>query len=186
MGSVISLGTPMEPDLRAALLVLALLAAAWVGAWLARRWRRFRMERRFARGREGERLAREFLEAAGFRVTGTQASREVLVVVDEVPRTVEVIADFLAVRRGRDCLIEVKTGGQAPDPLYSPTRRQLLEYALAFPGRELHLLDMDARRLHRVRFPSLTPARGPWRAWTAGLAAGAAAGLAAGLFLRLT
>lgn len=166
----------MPPELRLVLIALALLAAAWLGARLAALWRRFWMARRFARGREGERDAEGFLKSLGHRVLQSQASRQVMVLVDGLPATAEVIADYLTVKDGRACLVEVKTGAQAVDPLYSPTRRQLLEYSLAFPDHALFLLDMEARALRRIEFRSA--ARGSsWRTGLLWLLAGIGVGI---------
>lgn len=143
----------MSPELRLVLIILALLAAAWLGAKLAALWRRFWMARRFARGRTGEHDAKGVLESLGYRILQSQASRQVPVLVDGKPQMAEVIADYLTAKNGRACLIEVKTGAQAVDPLYAPTRRQLLEYTLAFPDYTLFLLDMEARALKRIEFP---------------------------------
>ena len=66
---------------------------------------------------------------------------------------IEVRVDFLATRKGRPCVIEVKTGELAPNPRHGPTRRQLLEYSLLFPEREIYLLDMSKGVAHRIEFP---------------------------------
>lgn len=178
-----SAATPQAWQLLLAAAVI--LAAVCFGFWLARRWSRYRMRRRFARGKRAEADAAKYLESEGYRIVDVQANRIVDVVVDGWPQRVEVVADILAVKGGRHCVIEVKTGDKAVDPLYPPTRRQLLEYRLAFGPCDLMLLDMEAGEEHFVRFPALSRSepRSPAKWIAIALAVGLAAGFLAARFL---
>jgi hypothetical protein len=132
----------------AAVLLGALLYHRCWGA-LDRRQRR----RRWRRAQRGEAGADAILRRAGGAVTGAQVRGGYELVVDGAPQRVEVIPDRILRRRGRRVVAEVKTGAKGPDPLYEPTRRQLLEYALAFEVSEIWLVDMETEQIRRVRFP---------------------------------
>jgi len=113
-------------------------------------------ERRFARARRLEREARRVLSRSGYQVDRRRVRRRVWLEVDGREEGFVVEADYL-VRGLRDELLvaEVKTGARAPDPTYTPTRRQLLEYDLAFAEAEgLLLVDMEREKVETIRFPS--------------------------------
>lgn len=173
----------LPPKAVAAVSIVLLALAVWLGAWAASRWRRLRAAWRMALGRGAEKAAEAWLKREGFAIVEAQARRRVEFTVDGAPESAEVFADYIVEKEGVEYLVEVKAGETAPDPAYPPTRRQMLEYALAFGNRNLILLDMEAEEMHRIEFPSLEP-RGaslPWR-WLAGAFA---AGLASGLWLFL-
>ena len=81
--------------------------------------------------------------------------------VDGKPVSFEVELDYLVLDlRDRKLVAEVKTGSAAPDPVYIPTRRQLLEYAVLFPEAVgLLLVDMERAAVLETEFPALTALR---------------------------
>ncbi len=91
------------------------------------------------------------------------------------PRRSEVEADLLVSRAGQRYVVEVKTG-RGTRPTKRDTRRQLLEYTLAYDVDGVLLLDADADTLHRVEFPT---GRGRPANRIAWFIAGVAVGLAA-------
>ena len=151
---------------------------------------RSRVARRRARvARDGEVAAVELLAAAGFEVTATQAVHAWSLTVDGEPHEASLRCDYLADRDGERWVAEVKTGGEAPRLGNAATRRQLLEYQVAYGAVGVALVDATTGVVHEVRFelaptaaltvppPALVaPARWPWLA--AGLIAGAAAAAA--------
>ena len=68
-------------------------------------------------------------------------------------------ADLLVERDGRLYVADVKSGALATDPTLPATRRQLLEYLLAYEVDGALLVDMEARQIREVVFPALTPPR---------------------------
>jgi len=120
--------------------------------WLSRLWRRRVLRARRDRGRRGEVEAVQVLTDAGYRIVEDQASRSVTLEVDGATRPYRLRPDYLVQRAGRRYVAEVKTGKKAPDPLYTPTRRQLLEYQVCFPDHGLLLVDMETRRVHQIRW----------------------------------
>ena len=135
----------------------------------ARRWA---LIRRVRRARRGELEAESLLAAEGFRIVDRQVRARVQYVVDGTAREAEVVADLLVERRGRRFVAEVKTGERAPDPLARPTRRQLLEYAHAFDGAGVLLVDAEAGVVRTIEVPGRRPAATPWPWLALGVAVG--------------
>lgn len=96
---------------------------------------------------------------------------------DGAPVDLELRADRIVARRRRRFVAEVKSGTRAPRIAHGPTRRQLLEYRLAFDVDGMLLVDPDRGIAHEVTFPPLPdrsrPAGAPWL--IAGVAIGAVA-----------
>jgi hypothetical protein len=166
----------LPPD---ALLILAAAAAAIalvqtlriaVRAWLVRRRLRGARER----GAAGEVRAEALLKRMGFAILGRQVAARYGLGVDGAEMPVDLRADFVVARGGRCYVAEVKTGTFAPRLETAATRRQLLEYRVAFAVDGVLLVDAEAGRVHRVEFPLPPSPRAPSRlAW---LLAGAACG----------
>jgi Holliday junction resolvase-like predicted endonuclease len=112
-------------------------------------------KRRVHRAQQGERQAVALLQAAGYRVLEQQLRGRWWIEVDGEQHPVDVIADLLVERDGWSYIAEVKTGELATDPTRPATRRQLLEYLLAFEPDGLLLVDMDQGTIHDIGFPGL-------------------------------
>ncbi|MFT3921180.1 MAG: PD-(D/E)XK nuclease family protein [Myxococcales bacterium] len=150
-------------------LVLA-LALLWLGARANASWQRLtqrRAGRRYnERGQAGERRAEQLLRAAGYRVRARRITRSYALEVDGQREQVQLIADLVVERNGQAWVAEVKTGDQAPRLGHSDTRRQMLEYQLAFAVPGVLLVDAEAGEIREVCFPLLTTNgsnRGRWR-----------------------
>jgi Holliday junction resolvase len=134
-----------------------------LGGLLAQKLARLRERRRGraynVRGQRGERAAERLLEAHGYTLIARQIETHYPVAVDGDTVEVMLHADFL-VARGRERLVaEVKTGRNAPRFQHAETRRQLLEYQLAFGVDSVLLVDVEAALLREVRFPLPEPTR---------------------------
>lgn len=146
--------TAVPHDVLVVALGLAIVAvlAQVVAARLAR-WSRSRRARvRAARAGAGEREAAHLLTSAGYDVEASQVSLAYDVVVDGAPLAVPLRADYLVRREGRRYVAEVKTGEVAPRLATAATRRQLLEYLVAFDVDGVLLVDAEAGAVHEVRF----------------------------------
>lgn len=106
-----------------------------------------------ARRAEGE--AEELLVRAGFTILERQVHATLRMEIDGQLIEVAARADVLVERDGLLLVAEVKSGFFAPDPTLPATRRQLLEYLIAFEVDGVVLVDMQARRVHDVVFPDL-------------------------------
>jgi hypothetical protein len=157
-------------ELFAVVAAIAIIHAVVV--W-ARRWaKRARMQRRWTRAAEGERAAAALLEAQGYVVEGAQVATSYAIEVDGAPVEIAVRADYVVTRGGERFVAEVKTGQLAPRVQTPATRRQLLEYHVAFGASGVLLVDAEARDIHLVAFPAppQEPRSGGF-AWTLAVAA---------------
>jgi len=138
-------------------IVVAALVAAVVALWLARlvrRWRgSVRARVRAARAGAGEDRAAELLVAAGYRVLARQVRCAWTPLVDGRPHELELRADYLVEKDGEQLVAEVKTGDEAPSIATAATRRQLLEYHVAFAVDGVLLVCPERDAIHRVVFP---------------------------------
>jgi hypothetical protein len=167
----------------AALLVLVALLRL-----LGRALRVAAARRRLAAARErgawGEARAEGLLRRRGFHIEGRQVGATYHLGVDGDPLAVDLRADYLVSAGGRRYVAEVKTGTLAPRLSTATTRRQLLEYRVAFDVDGVLLVDAEDDRVQLVEFP--LAGQGPGGAgagrllWLgAGIAAGVLATLAA-------
>ena len=145
----------MSPELQRMALALAVCAVVvLVGTHWARTWGRGRrLAARFARARQGESRARELLEAHGYAVLDAQLTRSYTLSVDGQGVVVPLRADYLVERDGLSFIAEAKTGNHAPQIRTPATRRQLLEYRIAYDVDGVLLVDAENERVHVVRFP---------------------------------
>ena len=127
-----------------------------IGGFLAlkiKRWLNARaMRKRFDKGAQAERDAVKLIESNGFKITEDQARIDCSFKVDGKKVIYNLCADYLATKNGKKYVIEVKSGDNAPDPKYSATRRQLLEYDHAYRPDGLLLADMKEVELHTIEF----------------------------------
>ncbi len=161
----------IPPNVLLAVAVLALaVALVQAVASLLTRWaRRRRASVRMARAVAGEERAPALLAERGFEVIGAQVVVEHAVRIDERVVAVPLRADYLATRDGARYVVEVKTGAHAPRIETSATRRQILEYRVAFDVDGVVLVDAEAGSVHEITFPALdrfgAPASGTSRGW---------------------
>ena len=155
-------------------LVLAALALCATCAWLAlalRAWRaRVALGRRMRVASRAELDAERVLGDRGYAVIARQPRTTWQLFVDGASVSVDVRADLLVSRGGRRFVAEVKSGPVATRLETPATRRQLLEYALAYSAHGVLLVDMERGRVHEIRVPGLRPSRAPGRLRLAALA----------------
>jgi len=132
-------------------LVLARRARRWRGGWRARR--------RAARAGAGEDAAAALLRRAGFRIVARQARTWWTPLVDGEPHEIELRADYLVEAHGELLVAEVKTGEAAPSLATAATRRQLLEYHVAFAADGVLLVCPERGTIHRIEFPLVAARR---------------------------
>jgi hypothetical protein len=128
-----------------AALVLARWVRGWRGSW--------RAKQRAARAGAGEDDAADLLRRAGFRIVDAQVRTTWTVQVDGEPHAIELRADYLVEARGERLVAEVKTGDLAPKLSTAATRRQLLEYLIAFGADGVLLVCPERGAIHRIEFP---------------------------------
>jgi len=109
-------------------------------------------KRRNRRAHDGETAAIKLLNSNGYQIEGKQVRRKSGMYVDGEWLEIEVRVDFIATKKRKKFVVEVKTGTMAPDPTHAPTRRQLLEYSLIFEGHEMLLVDMEEKLIKKISF----------------------------------
>lgn len=138
-------------------LFIVAIVAAVVALWLAgklRRWRgSMRARARAARAGAGEDAAALLLADAGFTIVERQARVLWAPLVDGEPLLMELRADYLVEADGQLLVAEVKTGEEAPSLETAATRRQLLEYHVAFAADGVLLVCPERGTIQRVVFP---------------------------------
>lgn len=166
---------PSERLVPALLLALGLLLLAWA---LRRAARSLRARSRARRALRGEERAEAILARYGYSVIGRQVTVSWPVWIDGEPIAFELRADCIVESGARRYVAEVKTGAVAPRLDTPATRRQLLEYRVAFDVDGVLLVDAEAGAVRRVDFAldRRTPRRLGVRAFVLGLAVGIAAG----------
>lgn len=118
--------------------------------WLVARRMRLQMRRALA----AETRAARLLARAGYAVVGSQVKGSYDLWFDGEPVTIELRADYVVERRRRRFVAEVKSGEFAPSIATPATRRQLLEYRVAFAVDGVLLVDGEAGSIHEVVFPA--------------------------------
>ena len=129
------------------LIAIAVLLFAW---WRAVNRTRRGNRRRQRQAQRGEAGAEKLLTDRGYQILDRQVTAKWTLFVDGEAREVSCRADLLVQKRKKQFIAEVKTGTLAPDPTYPPTRRQLLEYHMAFAVEGVLLVDMAAGAIHKV------------------------------------
>lgn len=157
--------------------VIATATLWWMTRRLASLRSSWRAKHRTRRALSREREAEPLLAELGFAVVERQARRHYQLLRDGEPFEVELRADLVVHGRGRRWVADVKTGAEAPRLTTQATRRQLLEYRVAYEVDGVLLVDMEEGVVHTVDFDLPSGATGGrsnrvW-AFVAGVAAGA-------------
>lgn len=134
-------------------LVLVLVVGARLGLGLAR-WREARRAGRSRRvGERGERKAARLLERRGYEVVEREVPGTSVLLVDGRPQRYSIRADAIVRRGRRRYVAEFKATGRAASLGNRGTRRQLIEYMLAFETDAVLLVDAEAGSIREVRLP---------------------------------
>ena len=133
--------------------LVALVIARWVRTWRGS----WRAKARARRAGGGEDDAATMLRRAGFTIVARQARIWWAPLVDGEPHETELRADYLVEAAGELFVAEVKTGDEAPHLSTAATRRQLLEYHVAFGADGVLLVCPELGAIHRVEFPLPPP-----------------------------
>ena len=156
---------PLPPVALGLLLALVLLV---FGLFVRRLLRSRVAHRRARRSLRGEKRAAALLRDHGYRVQDAQLTTTYHPRLGGQRWPVVLRADYLVARHGKQYVAEVKTGGRAPSLGHPPTRRQLLEYSVAFEVDGVLLVDVEAGLVQQVEFPRRAAPRGV-PVWLVGL-----------------
>lgn len=160
--------------------VVVLLSAALLGTGVFltigwHRWVRHQRARRHARqGKQGERSARRFLLRHGFTILNEQHELRPQMLIDGQRTLFSIRADFIVRKGRRRAVVDAKNGREAANPLHSPTRRQLLEYAYYYDVDDVYLYDALQEKLRHLHFGRLRTPGLHWSViWLLGVFIGA-------------
>ncbi len=110
------------------------------------------LKNRWSKARFGEIKATVFLKKNGFKILKEQYNTKIIILLNDIPTEIQIRPDFLVSKDGLLCIVDVKTGEKAIDPLNSMTRRQLLEYSL-IPGIDaVYLLDIIGEKFIKMSY----------------------------------
>jgi hypothetical protein len=101
----------------------------------------------------GEEAAEFLLEEAGYEIVERQLGLTWEIDCDGEPMQFLLRADLLVERDGAQYIAEVKTGEYAPSLANASTRRQMLEYSIAFDSPVVLLVDIERETILEVEFP---------------------------------
>ncbi len=101
---------------------------------------------------KAEKKAVYSLRRAGYEVLEKQPKTNWKVWDDGFPQQISVRADFLVSDGERTLIAEVKNSDQIAHIGYAPTRRQLLEYQIAYDVDGVLLVDQKNRQVHEIDF----------------------------------
>ncbi len=160
-----------------------LIAGTLLYRFIGHYFRKVVLRARFRRGAEGEREAQRYLRSRGFRIVEQQARRKMHMVVDGKETAFEIRADFIARKKGKRCVVEVKTGSCATNPAFTDTRRQLLEYRICYGADILYLFDADRGKLQEIRLPGVKSDGCPRVSFVAGVVLGIGVTITVTIFL---
>lgn len=150
---------PKEALLALLGLLLVVVVVQWLMAAYRRASRRRAILARVDHALHGERRAAVWLEARGFSILGAQVAGGYALWVDDEELPIGLRADYVVERDGARYVVEVKTGSMATRLDTPATRRQLLEYSVAFEVDGILLFDAEADRVREVRFPEPSASR---------------------------
>jgi len=136
---------------RGDVLVLGIIIGALGLYWIHTLWQRWLRKRRFVGAKRSEERAAVLLEQKGFRIVRRQPTAPSSVYINGKAHTTTIRADFLARKGWHTYVVEVKSGRTA-SRLSARTRRQLLEYQLAFQPDGILLVDMSNKNYKEVSF----------------------------------
>ena len=139
-----------------ALIAASLVLTLLVGWWLRSALERWGRRQRLAHASAEERAAERLLERAGYQVLGRQVAQPWRVVVDAQAITIQLRVDYVVARGGVVFVADAKTGELASSIRHPATRRQLLEYLIAYDAGGALLVNMETRAIQEVRFPWLS------------------------------
>lgn len=134
------------------LIILGMISGAVLLYWISKKYGNWTRRKRANKAKKAEKKAIAILNQHGYKVTAQQKRVPIITEIDAKIYNNTVIADFIAIKDGKQYVVEVKTGKQLEKPTQGVIRRQLLEYFLIFRPHGIILLDMEEEKLQHVKF----------------------------------
>lgn len=99
-----------------------------------------------------EKKAERWLQRNGFQVLERQQSRPLIIQAGKISHHYSIRTDFLVKKGGKKYIVEVKSGQKNSHITDKDTRRQLLEYFLAYQSYGIILFDMEHQKFSEIKF----------------------------------
>jgi len=128
--------------------IICLILFIKISNWL----RAKRLRKRFSKSRQAEKEAEKILRKNGYVIIDAQKSKPLLITIGDKIHRYLVRIDYLARKRGKVYVVEVKSGEKIPYITNRETRRQMLEYYLAYQPCGILLLNMKNKSISEVKF----------------------------------
>jgi len=128
--------------------IICLIFYIKISNWL----RAERLRKRFSKSRQAEKEAEKILKKNGYAIIDTQKSKPLLITIGNKIHRYLVRIDYLARKSGKVYVVEVKSGEKIPYITNRETRRQMLEYYLAYQPSGILLLNMKNKSISEVKF----------------------------------
>ena len=128
--------------------IFCLILYLKISNWL----RTKRLRKRFSKSRQAEKEAEKILKRNGYAIIDAQKSKPLLVTIGDKIHRYLVRIDYLARKKGKIYVVEVKSGEKIPYITNRETRRQMLEYYLAYQPSGILLLNMKNKSISEVKF----------------------------------
>lgn len=111
-----------------------------------------KLKKRFAKSRQAEKEAENFLKKKGYTIVDIQKSKSILIAIGDKIHRYLIRIDYLVRKKGKIYVVEVKSGEKNPYITNRETRRQMLEYYLAYQPNGIILLNMKNKSISEVKF----------------------------------
>ena len=111
-----------------------------------------RLKRRFSKSRQAEKEAEKLLKKKGYTIIDFQKSKPLLITFGDKIHRYLIRIDYLVSKRGKIYVVEVKSGEKTSYITNRETRRQMLEYYLAYQPSGIILLNMKNKSISEVKF----------------------------------
>lgn len=128
--------------------IICLILFVKITNWL----RTKKLKQRFSKGRQAEKEAEKILRKKGYTIIDVQKSKPLHISIGDKIHRYLVRIDYLARKRGKVYVVEVKNGEKVPYITNRETRRQMLEYYLAYQPNAIVLLNMKNKSISEVKF----------------------------------
>lgn len=128
--------------------IICLFLYIKISNWL----RTKRLKQRFSKSRQAEKEAEKILRKKGYVIIEVQKCKPLLITIGDKIHRYLVRIDYLVRKRGKVYVVEVKSGEKIPYITNRETRRQMLEYYLAYQPSGIILLNMKNKSISEVKF----------------------------------
>ncbi len=109
-------------------------------------------KKRTLSSKHAERRAEKWLKKNGFQIVEKQQGRPLVIHEGKNTHRYLIRTDFLVKKGRRRYIVEVKSGQKNNSVANRDTRRQLLEYFLAYKGYGIILFDMENKKFSEIKF----------------------------------